>query len=308
MSSDAVTPQPAEGPRDLPPDPAVQAPPRFDTQPFRPDGGVPLTGLLWTLSLAVGSGVAIGAGAAYVAQWLYLVLVFPAAMGLVVGAATARAVRQGKVRSPHIAALAGVLGGAAVVLSLHYFEYLNALDDMDAKNPGAKQAALDNGFTLLHFFEVRAREGVSLAQTGHSSEVNLGYFGSYVYWLVDAGMVLGVAWIFPRLAARKPFCARCSHWKSEHALAVLDPAWQRTVFEAVRQGELLRLLEGAGHRGTEHLSLKLSSCDFCGEDSPADVLVESVSKNSKGHPVTAELAHVTYPGEVLRHLGRTAGA
>jgi hypothetical protein len=119
-------------------------------------------------------------------------------------------------------------------------------------------------------------------------------------------VVLGVAWVLPCLAARKPFCARCSSWKAQHPLGQIDPAWQATVVEALKQGEMLRLLEGVGHSADEGLLLKLSCCDRCGDATPVEVVVERLSKNSKGQPQTEELAQVTYPGEVLRHLGRTA--
>jgi hypothetical protein len=182
------------------------------------------------------------------------------------------------------------------------------LRDLDAQMPGLNTWLETKGFTFRQYFEVRAEQGVSICKVAQGSSFNLGYYGSYIYWLVEAVFAVGSAWVLPYLAAKAPFCARCSNWKKQETIAQMDPAWRKTVVEALQQGELLRLMEGAGHTGDEGVLLKMSSCDYCLDNSPVDVVVQHLSKNIKGQPQTEELAHVTYPGEVLRHLGRTAGA
>jgi hypothetical protein len=127
MSSEAAVPSSSPEPNDpvqrmagnTAPGPAT---PRFDTEPFRPEGGIPPLGLVLTMGGSLLSALLIGSVVGYVAQWLYLVLLFPAAMGLGVGAATSFAVKRGKVRNPLIAGLAGGIGGALVMLSMHYEE------------------------------------------------------------------------------------------------------------------------------------------------------------------------------------------
>jgi hypothetical protein len=312
MSSDAILPTPSRELYAVTPQNAVDSAPvspapRYDAEPFRPDGGVPAVGLLLTLGGAIASGYIIGSVVGFVAQWLYLVLLFPAGVGLGIGALIGYAVKQGKVRNPLFAGFAGLLSGAVAVLSMHYFEYQSALGELDAQSPAFQQAVQNGGFTFLQYFEARAKEGVALAPTGPGEAINLGYYGSYIYWLVDAIFAIGTAWVLPYLAAKKPFCTHCSNWKEEQRLAQVDPAWQRTIVDALKQGELLRLLEGSGHTGVEGLVLKLASCNHCGETAPVEVIAERLEKDAKGVLRTTELACVTYPGEVLRHLGRTLG-
>jgi hypothetical protein len=40
-------------------------------------------------------------------------------------------------------------------------------------------------------------------------------------------------------------------------------------------------------------------CPKCGENQPIDVKLEALSKNTEGGEDTAELVHLTFPGEAL---------
>src|SRR5262245_14229483 len=98
--------------------------------PFRPDGGVPVGGLFLTLLLCGAGALVIGAVVSAVHQWVYLVLVFPLAMGAGTGAAGYIGVRSGKVRNPWVAGGVGLAAGVFVMLCTYYCDYLLALLDL----------------------------------------------------------------------------------------------------------------------------------------------------------------------------------
>src|SRR5262245_34944060 len=89
--------------------PRPAAPASFPSVPYRPSGGSPGGGLP-VLALTLVTAVAVAVGVGLLRQVFYLVLVFPLAMGFAVGAAGAWAVGLGKVRSPLLAGLFGLLG------------------------------------------------------------------------------------------------------------------------------------------------------------------------------------------------------
>jgi hypothetical protein len=257
-----------------------------------------------TLATAAVTGAVVG----FVQQWFYFVLIFPLFMGVGVGLAGAAFVKIGRVRNPAVAGLVGLLGGLAVMASAHYCEYVLLIRELEAQVPGFQQAVQAGRFSFFDFFELRANEGVQIGRVGHGNAMNLGYYGSYIYWVVEAAIAAGMAFVMTRPAAAKPFCSRCSTWKQERPLGMVDIPWQETVANALHQGEFLKVLGGVGPVQGQGLLLKASSCANCGEEAPVDVALELISLDHRGRKQTKTVAQVTYPGEVLRHLGTAAGA
>src|SRR5205807_990855 len=95
MSSDQLTPNPQ------PPDPQPRAP-RFDAEPYRPDGAAPFGGLALLMGGVFATAMGLGLVLSFLGQWIYIPFIFPILAGLLLGAAAQGLVRAGRVRSPAV--------------------------------------------------------------------------------------------------------------------------------------------------------------------------------------------------------------
>jgi hypothetical protein len=300
MSPDAATPEPEP---DSAPEPDVPPPaPRFDVEPYRPRGSAPVLGTVLLFAgltaVAVGVGLVVG----LIRIRFYPVLLFPVLAGLLLGAAGAGLVRLFKVRSLAILLAAALTGGVATIAASHIVSYREYLSAIEHEDPAALALIQQRGFNFLGYVDtVEAVDGVHIGKPPPNG-VNLGYYGSYVYWGTEALVVAAAAFALMRLAARSPFCARCATWKRRQVVGALDTPFPDRGLQGLREGEVHRLLRKAAPAGGEGLFLKVSSCPRCRAAAPADVALELHVKDAKGHVETKELAHYTYPGDVLRFL------
>jgi hypothetical protein len=273
---------------DTPPPPL-----QFDTVPFRPDGAAPLDGLLLTALFSCGAALVIGAVVSFLHQWFYLVLFFPLGMGLGVGAAGAAGVRVGKVRSPLAAGALGVTAGVLVMLVSHLGDYLLWLRQLEqVAGPRAAELRL----TFLEFMNLRAEQGVTLSKVGQGDKgMNLGYIGSYIYWLVEVAFAAGFAAAVMAATTLTPFCPACRSWKQKRVLGSVAAARQ-TVKEIVGRGELTKLLEPnlpAGHPVvfTAHV------CPRCAEQGAVEINLQEVASNATGERRATDLGTWSFGGE-----------
>jgi hypothetical protein len=277
--------------------------PRFDTAPYQPDGGCPASGFLIAAITSLLGAVVCAWLVSFVKQWLYLIVLFPLALGLAVGVAGNFGVRRGKVRNGLCAGLLGLVAGCLAMTAVHYFDYQRVLNELEQKNPVARQAMIDLGFTFFKFVDMRAHDGVRIGKVGRGKDrgMNLGYVGSYIYWsleMLGAGVV-ALALMYG--TARAPFCNVCNTWKVERKLGqVAMPA--RQVEQAIVSGEIVRLADADFGDLKGQLVIKAAVCPNCGSDAPVDVRLEEIVVNAKGEQKATELAHVTYPGPALAVL------
>lgn len=304
MSSDAFTPAPTPEPAPAPPAP------RFDAEPYRAEGAASLPSTLVLFLGLTAVAVPVGFLASFIGQWFYLVVIFALAIGALLGGAGILLVRWTKVRNPFVAGAAALAGAVAAMGAMHYATYFRDLRALDAQLPPGLRAALEAQgarFDFLHFMDRQARVGVIIGKPGQKNGMNLGYVGSYIYWAVEAVFAAAVAFVMLRASAAAPFCSTCSRWKERRLLARLDTPDREQATDALREGELVRLLQGAWPVAGEGLLLRASTCPNCGSASPVDVALESHAKNAKGQKSVKELAHFTYPGDVLPFLDAPRG-
>ena len=285
MSPEDVTPNPAE-----PPSP--RRAPRFDVEPYRPDGVAPPGGLALLVGGVLGTAAALGFVLGFVEQWFYLIIVFPVVAGALLGAAGRGLVRAGRVRSPAVAGAVAALGGVAMMFFMHYFCYLRDLPNINRK--GASPPS------VFEYIDLEAQVGVVIGENG-ANEINLGYIGSYLYFAVETALAAGFALAIARGPALDPFCRNCNEWKTGRTLAGLPHVPPHVAVEAVQSGALLDLLEtgvplGGGYNT---LFLKVFLCPRCGGEGTVVAAVESVTTDSRGRRYTKLLGRTVYPGEVL---------
>jgi hypothetical protein len=186
--------------------------------------------------------------------------------------------------------------------SMHYFTYQRALDAA-AKTMPVGRAELEKQINFIKYIDLSAEEGVTISRAAHKDKgMNLGYVGSYIYWLAEMIGVAAVAWVLMRKAAAAPFCVGCNTWKHDRPLAMVTVPAENMAVQAVKDGDVVQLLQCAGPVATEGLLLKTAVCPRCGADGEVDVALDRLTKNSKGQKQTTTVTRVTYPGEVLRFL------
>jgi hypothetical protein len=274
--------------------------PRFEVASYRPDGGCPPVGFLLAAGISAAAALVGAWLVSFIGQWLYLILVFPLALGLAVGAVGAYGVKRGKLRSDWCASALGFLAGCLAMTAVHYFDYQRSLDNAEKDLPGARQFWAIQGKTFLHYIDLAAEQGVQIGRVGHGNGMNLGYVGSLIYWALEVLGVGVLALVMMRSAAREPFCTVCNTWKVERKLGQVSmPAF--VVRDAIVSGEIVKLADADFADIKGRMVIKAAVCPRCQEQAPVDVRLEEVTVTSKGEQ-KSQLAHTTYPGQAIAVL------
>jgi hypothetical protein len=262
---------------------------RFQVRPYQAEGGLNAAGVLLVMILEIASGLVLGVIASLVSRLFYLILFFPLAIGLGTGMAGALGVQWGKVRNRAVTALIGFLGGCGAMFAMHYCDYLF----FRSKVPG--EVAPHLGF--FDYIDATAEVGVSITHSPvGKGGTNLGYIGTYIYYLVEIFIVAGVSLAVVTVAASKPYCSRCNNWKKKYYLGHLDNPPDHAA-QSVRLGELQALQPSKGTSSLVRLFVHV--CPDCRGEGAIDVLVQQVSRNEKNEEQVTALVHATYPPEAL---------
>src|SRR5918999_1394985 len=105
-------------------DPAPAAPPsspapRFNVAQYRPAGGFTSAGVMMLVGALLVAGGVLGFVVHLVSQAFYLIILFPVLIGVALGWIGVRMVKQGRVRSPLLGGVAGLLGGVLAMFMVH---------------------------------------------------------------------------------------------------------------------------------------------------------------------------------------------
>jgi hypothetical protein len=303
--------------------------PRFHVIRYKPDGGAELPGILKLASALAIVGAGLGFLAHWVAQYFYLILLFPALIGLAVGGVGALMVSNGRVRSPLIGGLAGLLGGALAMSMMHYFDYRTFQSEVLAHvHPVAIALAhaspeeqaevlstlplseraeaewvlrLASVHSLLDFMNLSAEEGVQITSRSSGPGLNLGYVGSWIYWILEMLVVAGITFGMVRSRTREPYCRSCAAWKQKHALGGLGPDVAAAA-AAVKDGDLERLRQCSPCALPAPLLVTAATCASCAGPGLVDLELVGVTQDRHGKEVRRTLAYTTFPREALPHL------
>jgi hypothetical protein len=303
MNDDAVTPEPdpLPGPS-AEAEPAAPAPglpaPRFDTQPYYVYNPPAPTGALLLLTGMSVAGFLVGLIASVISHWLYLVVIFPIGMGVVLGGIGSFLVKFGKARAKFVLWSAGAIAGLATMFGLHVGYFVSELNELEGRVPGVRAVVLRDPTAFFRFLDMRAERGVVIGKGGQADK-NLGYEGSYVYWVFEMGLIGYIAFIIFSQSAATPLCERCQGWKSERYLGRMTPVPAELVTGPLLDGDLLTLVDRATVTDDVCLRFKATFCPACGPLAPVDVTLERLAPNEKGHIKTSVLEQVRYPGDVL---------
>jgi hypothetical protein len=321
----------------------VRLPQSFPVRPYVPDGGMSLGGalqLVGTLGLA---GIILGGVASWISRFFYLVLLFPIGIGLCLGWVGCGCIRAFKIRRPLTCGVAGFVAGCLAMLSMHSFDYRHfeatlaaeAADDLELlrtiarnarqieadpsgipeeeraqvlefigemeKDPQLRRALLVD--SLWSYLDFAAHQGVELKRgAGHG--INLGYWGSYIYWGIEALIVAGIAFGVMKGAAAEPFCGDCLAWKAAAAWGPLSHP--DAVEQSLREGRVEQFESDPAAMG-EQVVVTAFRCPTCEDAGEIDVRVERLTVNSKGEVQRKQTLQVTYPAEAYSVLAAACG-
>lgn len=290
--------------------------------PYRPSNTVPFEGLLMLIVFTLIGGLLLGSAAFVVSQVVYLIILFPLGVGFGCGAIIATAVKWEKVRSPRIAGLFGLAIGLLVYGRYWVWEYqmfrseldytvrLDMLANFGEFDPERVDESVDlimvnevghGGF--LGYVLIRAREGVPIGQAVSSTSLKLGETLAWLYWLIEAGIILGVAAFFAAGKARLPFCETHERWyRPPKAVGRVNPGQAKkaiTLLQAGKMAELRQLL--ATTPFTPAVEFTIRKCNDCQASNPV-ITVSVLPRIFKGKIKTKQLLAQTISpaqGEML---------
>jgi hypothetical protein len=307
---------------------ATSLPPSYTVKPYACDGGTTMPGVMMLVGALVVTGAVVGFIAHLVAQFFYLVLIFPVAIGFALGLVGARMVKQGRIRNPWLGGLAGFLGGTLAMLMMHHFDQQKFRDEafeaspdfaevaklppqertefvasLDPADREASTRALRAADSLWGFLDLQAHNGVTIGKPGRSGDhgLNLGYYGSYVYWLVELLIVAGITYGLVYTATMEPYCATCDQWKRPVVLGFFN-AEAGPASAAVQSGDLSKIRNANPTSDPTSLRLTAHACDACVDKGEADLKLEVLTTNKEGNLQAKTVSHTTYPAAALPHL------
>jgi hypothetical protein len=231
-------------------------------------------GFLAMLAVGLAGAVVIGGLAAILHKWFWLVLVFPAIYGLVLGGLTGLGARVGKYRVLGGAVAAGALVGVVGAILLHYFTYQLAM----------RENQIVGFLTFTEYLDLSARAGVGIGS------IQFGYSGTIIYWLVEAIVVVIASAAAAQWPVRRPFCAGCNAWKEKKQLGVFQIDGPRAV-AAISTGQPLTMVGPA--TADDKVTVSLYKCPRCGSSDAFEA--EVVATRGKGEGAATVSAIMTYP-------------
>lgn len=312
--------------------------PSFEPVPYRSDGtiywgnGLQLVGLLGILA------VVLGLLAGVVSQFFYMILLFPIALGVALGFVGAKGVRYFHLRNPWFCGLAGIVAGCAAMPMTHYVSYqrfetrlLEELgeegravrevalrrEDIRAnwdqatpeereiieeleKNPEGLRVLQVNG--LVRFIDMQAHFGMEILKpegAPKAAALNLGYLGSWIYWIGEMWIVAGIVCFWMWRAALDPYCSQCSQWKQDQVYGPFPNS--KEVARIIQEGRLSRF-EADPDPSEMGGYVRIFQCPECNLAGNPDVFAERWTMNQKGEILAKRLVGVTYPAAALPAL------
>jgi hypothetical protein len=265
-------------------------------KPYRPSGKVPSASYLKILLGAIVGGSAVGGFTHLISQLFYLIVLFPLGMGLAGVAVVSIIVTGGKVRNPLVASFAGLLTGFSIYGSMNYFDYLKfqntakseILKEAETK-PELKEVdpavVIDgvlqsetNSTGFVGFVKYRAKQGVSIGRVG-SSGGNIGETGTWIYWLLELGLIQAIIVYTAFTGAKEPFCESSNDWyKSAENVGNVDAGTASNFLELVNSG---RFAEAGTLVHSDPQLITVDSLVVTKQVSPADSQADVFLKISK---------------------------
>jgi hypothetical protein len=254
------------------------------------------------MTLLVAWALGVGFMAGVFSQLIYIVFLLPLAMGIGGGKMIAFAIRKAKIRTASQLIFVSVFSAMVIYGTFHYTRFMGfqltataeilsrLYEETGEANLQVTQAFLDyalreetghSGFLGYMLYE--AKTGVSIGRLSRSSSSNLGPVLTWLYWLMEFGIILAVTVQKGKKWIHMPFCESCGSWYgAERHLGGTATANESLVLDLVRQKDfagLGKLIEK--NADVPSLELYYQGCQICGQ-SQSQLVVRHTFQNGKG--------------------------
>lgn len=247
-------------------------------------------------------GFIIGFASGIIAQLFPIVFIYPIIMGINSGKATVGVIRRTKLRTISPLVLLSALSTLVIYGSYHYCRYLGfqigasleifegLSEATDRGNFGVTETFLDyaleeetghSGF--VGYILYTAKEGVSIGRITRSSSFNLGPVLTWLYWLLELGIIFGLTMQKGKRMISVAFCESCGNWVSgEKHLGGTTFANESFLLSLIRQKDFAGL-KTVMEPNAEVPSLEVyyQGCQVCGRSS-SQLVVRRTFQNTKG--------------------------
>lgn len=268
---------------------------------YQHSGKAPLVGVLLLALTSIIGGAIIGLIMFGVSQLISLVLIFPIVIAFVGFFFISRAVLRGKVRNSLITTIFGIILGLSIYGTYHlanYYRFSSLLfQSISASIPSEELIYIDRAATVsnllemitgsqgfLGYLKLNAMEGFSISHlyTSEGSGILLRGVAVYIYWLIEASIIVGVTAAGGRMAGSQPFCEDCQTWFTTLGQFGSVPAEKEELFiDLIRKDSLQAASELVANEGDAlppNLEVYPSTCQ-CDESGMA--LLE-IKKTTRG--------------------------
>lgn len=259
-------------------------------------------GLMFISLLVIVFGLTFGFIVGVFSNLLYLVFVFPFLIGIGNGSWIVDLVEKAKIHQPAKVVLLSFLSAIAIYGMLHYGRYAGFVvgasveissgfsEALEAENLSVAKMFLDYALEeetghsdFVGYMLYKANQGVSIGRLGRSSSVNLGSVLTWLYWLLEFGIILGVTIQMGKTRTGASFCEACGNWcDRERHLGGTPSMNESFLLDLIRQKDfaaLRTLMEPNAELPS--LEVYFRGCQVCGK-SPSQLVVRRASQGAKG--------------------------
>ncbi len=306
---------------DIPQTPAM---PDLTVRPYKPDGGITQSGLISMLAAMIVTGGVLGFAAHHVNKYFWLIFLFPAGIGFVLGFVGNWCIGKGRIRNQFVGGAMGFLGGVAAMVLMHHFDYdafkselivyaddVAAIREMtpaekeemirDSKAPlevraFVEAAAVENFIDYLNW---EAAQGITISKTGTSSGAPITGIGVWIYWVIELLIVAVVAFLMTRVRAAEPYSRVSADWKKPVYLGSFDAGMATSVVHSLGAGNVEQIKTYAATDAAGPVMVNAYVAPDHEDVDEVDVKVEGYSGDGKTRKT---IGAFTYPAGSLATL------
>jgi hypothetical protein len=222
---------------------------------YKSSGIAPFPGILTALGFGLVAAAVVGGILFAIDHFIgfYLIILFPAVAGFIVGFVVSQGITAGKIRNAGVAILIGAICGFTTMGVYHFLDYQIAFKN-DIKNAisqgttavsdQVEQVAEDaflkgevkqTGF--MGFLNYQAQQGITITRSSSRNGLTLTNGWAWGYFGLEVLIVMFIVALLASSAASEPFDERSKAWYGDAVHVLSAPLEQaQTIREALKNG------------------------------------------------------------------------
>jgi cation transporter-like permease len=268
---------------------------------------------LAALLITIIGGTLTGIAVAVIGSLFYLVFLFPLGMGFIGGNIAKLGIRLAKIRKMGEAVLLSILVAISIYGTYHYAKYIFFQGQMFVQllpklTKVSQENKIDAAKVLMDYALIKetghsgfvgymlykAQQGVSLGRFYSSNPLSLGPVLTWMYWLLEFGIILWVTTSIAKKDAQVPVCEVCgSRLGTEKHLGGTTPANESLMLDLIHRkefSELGKLIEKTADVPSTELYIR--RCEAC-QKGTSHLMVRRAFQTTKGTVQFSDILNVT---------------